>query len=140
MSGSPVSPGRGNSSDSVEATSAHEIVTAAIEAERKRHKNRSSARLSGAALVALRASGIDVYAVAENARWRQILEDATGAETPEEAEQWLVLSGLSIDLHGGYGTWGCETLECLFAELGIEPGDDFQTAVEHVHAVSGAEK
>jgi hypothetical protein len=67
-------------------------------------------------------------------QWRSMAEAALGVQTPDEVEQWIALSGLSIQLHGGYGEWGCETLECLFAELGIQPGDDFEAAVEHVRA------
>ena len=72
-------------------------------------------------------------AIAEVKRWRSIAENHLGTINPDEVEDYLVLSGLSIHLCD-YGEWGRDTLECLFAELGIQPGDDFEQAIEHVRA------
>lgn len=77
--------------------------------------------------------------IAELEQWRQVTVDVLDMGTPAELADYLAISGLSISL-GNYGEWGCETLECLFAELGIEPGDDLQSACEHVLAVSGDKK
>ncbi len=52
------------------------------------------------------------------------------AEIERQQDDMYTL-GLSIHL-GPYGEWGRQTLEMLFAELGIQPGDNLPTAVERV--------
>lgn len=62
--------------------------------------------------------------------WRAVAE-RVDAETPDELDTAISILGSGIQI-GPYGEWGAETLECLFAAIGIQPGDRYGEALGRI--------